>query len=33
MKMWTNYVKSQGTGERYKGLQKIKNDEQPALSD
>jgi REP element-mobilizing transposase RayT len=29
----TNYVKSQGTEEHYKRLQKIRNDDQPALFD
>jgi REP element-mobilizing transposase RayT len=29
----TNYVKSQGTAEHYKQLQKMKNDEQPTLFD
>jgi REP element-mobilizing transposase RayT len=29
----TNYVRSQGTEEHYKRLQKIRNDEQPTLFD
>jgi REP element-mobilizing transposase RayT len=29
----TNYVKSQGTGEHYERLQKIRNDDQPTLFD